>query len=441
VLSWFCSKTRPDGQVPKRRAAAPVAINFSIIPASAINHPQSRASNGTKVRTPNAMRIQPRFLISLSALAFASLQVSPAQQSGAGLAAQDQSATTLRVKGPEVLLAVTVRDKRGEMVNALSGSDLTLTEDGRPQQITSFTRDSKAPLRVGLAIDTSSSLRAAMNDERKAVGKFLETMLPDDPSAAGRASEAFLLHFDRQVELLEDFTGSRDKLQHELDSIGPSASGNRSPLGPETSDEDRADGRRRGGAAGTQLYDAIYLAADELMKLKDGRKAVILFSDGLDRGSKESLNDAIDSADRANMAIYTVYFKGQGERTENPFPNSSRRGGVGFPGSGGGRYPGGGGGYPGGGSSGGDRKSDIDGKKIMEQIATRTGGRYFEAKKTGDLNDIYTAIADELRNQYVLTYTPDKRINEDEYHKIVLKAKKDDLSVATREGYYTPDSK
>jgi von Willebrand factor type A domain. len=355
--------------------------------------------------------------------------------------AQNQPMATLRVKGPEVLLGVTVRDKRGEMVNSLTSADITLTENGRPQQITSFVREGKAPLRLGLAIDTSSSLRTAMNDERKAAGQFLATMLPDDASAAGRASEAFLLHFDREVELLQDFTNTRDALQHELDNVGPSSRASRNAQGPETADDDREGGRRRGGASGTQLYDAIYLASNELMKQKDGRKALIVFSDGVDQGSKVSLNDAIDAADRANMAIYTVYFKGQGERSENPF-SSGRRGGIGYPGSGGGRYPGGGGGYPGGGGGNGrgdNRAPDVDGRKMMEQIATRTGGRYFEAKKTGELDDIYRAIADELHNQYVLTYTPDQKINEDEYHKLVVKAKNIDYTVATREGYYTPD--
>jgi len=294
-----------------------------------------------------------------------------------------------------------------------------------------------------------------MNDERKAAGKFLEQLMPDAAATGTRAEEAFLIHFDREVELLEDFTRAREKLQHELDNLGPSEHQSHSPLGPETSDEDRSNGRRTGNGGGTQLYDAIYLAADELMKSKEGRKALVVFSDGEDRGSKENLNDAIDAADRANLAIYTIYFKGQSQRTENPFPSSGRRGGGypggggGYPGGGGG-YPGGGGGYPGGGGgypggSGGsgrdDHQAEIDGKKIMEKIATRTGGRYFEAKKKESLEDIYKDIAAELQNQYVLTYTPDQKINEDEFHKIVLKAKKDDLTVATREGYYAPDSK
>jgi len=85
---------------------------------------------------------------------------------------------------------------------------------------------------------------------------------------------------------------------------------------------------RSGGRGGTQLYDAIFLAADELMKSKDGHKALVVFSDGQDRGSKDTLNDAIDAADRANLAVYTVYFRGEEERTNSGFPGN-RRGGMG----------------------------------------------------------------------------------------------------------------
>jgi VWFA-related protein len=80
----------------------------------------------------------------------------------------------------------------------------------------------------------------------------------------------------------------------------------------------------------------------------------------------------------------------------------------------------------------------VDGKKIMEKIATRTGGRYFEAKKKDNLDEIYAQIAEELRGQYLLTYTPDVVDNEGGFHKIALKASKDDLQVVTREGYFAP---
>ena len=175
------------------------------------------------------------------------------------------------------------------------------------------------------------------------------------------------------------------------------------------------------------------------MAPKDGRKALIVFSDGADRGSKETLNDAVDAADHANVAVYTIFFKGEQEDKGfgNGYPGN-RRGGMG-----GGGYPGGGGGWPGGG--GGRRRepdstaaNGQDGKKIMERIAVRTGARYFELKKKENLDEIYGQIAEELRGQYLLTYTPDKVDNDGGYHKIALKANKDDLIVVTREGYYAP---
>jgi VWFA-related protein len=380
----------------------------------------------------------------LIALLFVGFAVGMRAQQTEAKPASDQPVATLKVKAREVLLPVTVRDKHGAMVTNLTAADFTLTEDGRPQTIKSFTRESNLPFRLGLVVDTSRSMSSAMDSERKAAGKFIDLMLPENPDNAKKGDEAFLIHFDREVELLEDFTNSREKLHHELDDMGPTPQERHSASGPETSGDDRGGygGRAGRGHGGTQLYDAIYLAADELMKSKDGRKALVVFSDGADHGSKETLNDAVDAADRANLTVYAIYFKGQEERNENPF-SGGRRGGMGggMPGGGGG-YPGGGGGYPGGGGGrrGGDQKSDVDGRKIMEKIATRTGGRYFEAKKKDNLEDIYNQIADELRNQYLLTYTPDKTSDsDDEFHKIALKAKKDDLTVATREGYYTAD--
>jgi len=369
---------------------------------------------------------------------------SPAQQP-----ASDKPVLTLKVQAREVLLPVTVRDKHGALVTSLKISDFTLTEDGRPQVIKSFTRESNLPFRLGLLADTSRSVSGALDNERKAAGKFVDQMLPANPKTGSEGDEAFLIHFDREVELLEDFTNSRDKLHHELDDMGPSRGGNNSQ-GPETTGDERGGEARGMHGGGTQLYDAIFLAADELMKPRDGRKALVVFSDGVDRGSKETLNDAVDAADRANVAVYTIYFKGEQERSQdNGFPEDRRRGnGSGYPGGRGGGYPGGGypgGGYPGGGGGrrGGTREQGVDGKKIMEKIATRTGGRYFEAKKKDNLEDIYNQIAEELRGQYLLTYTPDKVDNDGGFHKIALKASKDDLQLVTREGYYAPggDSK
>jgi hypothetical protein len=363
---------------------------------------------------------------------------------------------TLHVQAREVLLPVTVRDKHGALVMDLNKGDFTLTEDGRPQTIKSFTRESNLPFRVGLLVDTSRSVQAAMESERAAASKFVDLMLaaeekadaPQEPGAGAKSAardksnEGFLIHFDNEVELLQDFTSSREKLHQELEGMS-STRKREDPNGPETTGDERD--HRSHGRNGTQLYDAIFLASDELMKQKDGRKALVLFSDGVDHGSKDTLNDAVDAADRANLAVYTIYFKGEETRSEGfGFPGGGHHGG-GYPGGGGGYprgggYPGGGGGYPGGGGhgGGGDKHEAADGKKIMLQIASRTGGHAYEAKKKEDLSAIYNQIAEELRGQYLLTYTPDVMDKEGGYHKIALKANKGDLTVATREGYYAP---
>jgi VWFA-related protein len=378
-------------------------------------------------------------ILGLPLLTVASLAQQPATQKPAS----DQPVSTLKIQAREVVLPVTVRDKKGALVTSLRISDFALTEDSRPQVIKSFTRESNLPFRVGLLVDTSRSVSGALESERKAAGKFVDLMLPADPKANGAKDEGFLIHFDREVELLEDFTNSREKLHRELDDMGPSRASQNNTQGPETSGDDR-ERQRPTRSGGTQLYDAIYLASDELMKPKDGRKALVIFSDGVDRGSKETLNDAVDAADKANVSVYTIYFKGEQEGGQNyGFPGQGRRGGMGgggYPGGGGG-YPGGGGGYPGGGGrrGGGDeRREEVDGKKIMEKIATRTGGRYFEAKKKDNLDEIYGLVAEELRGQYLLTYTPDVVDKEGGFHKIALTASNKDLQVVTREGYYAP---
>ena len=352
--------------------------------------------------------------------------------------------TTIKVQTNEVLLPVTVIDKKGALVTTLKASDFTLTEDGRPQAIKSFTAQSNLPFRLGLLVDTSRSVYSAMENERKAADKFVDQMLPADPKAGVQGDQAFLIHFDREVELLEDFTNSRDKLHHEIDAMSPTSSERNSQQGPESSGDDRRQGQsHENRMGGTQLYDAIYLASDELMKPKDGRKALVVFSDGQDRGSKETLNDAIDAADRASLEVFTIYFKGEEERPMGEFPGGHHggMGGGGYPGGGGG-YPGGGGGYPGGGGGRrGGTEPGVDGKKIMQQIASRTGGQFFEAKKKDNLEDIYGLIAGALRQQYLLTYTPDKADPDSEFHKIVLKTSNNDLTVITREGYYSGSDK
>ena len=368
-------------------------------------------------------------------------QAAPAQsapgQSAPGQAASGQAATTMSVDVKVVTLPVTVRDKKGQIVRNLTKDDFVLQEDGRPQVIKYFAQDTNLPLTLGLLVDTSLSQRTVLDQERNASKVFLDQMLTD------AKDKAFLIHFDREVELLQDLTSSHDKLQAGLEllrtsqpepgSSDPQSSDPQSPMG--TGNGQSRMNRR----AGTLLYDAIYLASDELMKKQQGRKALIVLSDGVDRGSKESLQSAIEAAQRTDTVVYSILFADKDRDSDG----SGRQGGGmgrhggGWPGGGGG-WPGGGGGPGGGGRGGGrnPREPRVDGKKILEQISKETGGRLFEVSKKEAIDQIYDSIAEELRTQYNLGYTPDKGNPDAGYHKITLTAKQKDLAVQTRDGYY-----
>jgi VWFA-related protein len=380
-------------------------------------------------------------LLSLSAIVLAAAALCPAmdaQQAGAATSAAGSQASSAKATEQQVMLPVTVHDKKGGLVTNLQKTDLTLIQDGRPQTILSLTHDSAEPFRIGLLVDTSRTVLGAIEAERKAAGSFLDQMMPAD----GGKEEAFLLHFDREVELVEDFTGSREKLHGDLEDMGPTSHQRDDSQGPETTGDDRP--HETGSARNDQLYDAIYLSADELMKNKDGRKILVVFSDGADHGSKETMNDALDAADHAGLSVYTIFFKGEKEASyDKDGLGGNHHGGISYPGSGGGNP----GGYPGSGGGGGHKQPEptsatgLDGKKIMQEIADRTGGHAYEARHTSDLEPIYKLIGDELRGQYLLTYTPDKPDGEGGFHKIALTANNKDWTVATRTGYYASEGK
>jgi VWFA-related protein len=325
-----------------------------------------------------------------------------------------------------VTMAVTVRDKHGAIVPNLTKADFTLTEDGRPQTIKYFNPDKDVPLNLGLLVDTSMSQRKVLDDERTGSQHFLDAMLTDPKD------KAFVIQFDREVDLLEDLTSNKGKLRAAIDQVG-------APQFQQTSTDDSGQnsGGHHYGGGGTMLYDSIYLASNEVLKQQQGRKAVVVLTDGVDRGSKETLNGAIEAAQRADTVVYAIYYKGEESHSNGGgFPGGGHHGGMGYPGGG---YPGGGGGYPGGGRGGQrpqSQESHVDGKKILEQICGQTGGRVFEVTKKETADQIYNTIGEEMRSQYMLGYTPDKQSTDSGYHKIVLTATKKDLTVQTRDGYY-----
>ena len=358
---------------------------------------------------------------------------------GPSMQAQD-SAATIAVDVKVVTLPVTIRDKHGKIVRDLAKDDFTLQEDGRPQTIRYFSEEANLPLTLGLLVDTSRSQTNVLDAERNASRGFLDQMLVQEKD------KAFLIHFDREVELLQDLTSSREKLQAALELLKTPSDRDRSNDPNDSGDSRSGSGSHHGG--GTQLYDAVFLASNELMKKQQGRKALVILSDGVDRGSKTFLESAIESAQRADTVVYSIYFadshredRNEGQRRGG---GMGRGGGGGWPGGGGG-WPGGGGGWPGGGGGGrggpggGQRHPEeprTDGKKILERISRETGGRFFEVSKKESVGEIYTSIVEELRTQYSMGYTPDKDSAASGYHHVTLAVKRKDLTVQTREGYY-----
>ena len=354
---------------------------------------------------------------------------------------------SLSVDAKLVIVPTVVRDKHGALVQNLAKDDFSLKVDGKPQTVRYFDHDTDVPLTLGLLVDTSQSQRSVIDSERSASTTFLDKMLA--PASATRVSDkAFIVQFARQVELLQDITDSRPKLQQALKELDTTASSTPS-FQPTANGGDDNNDHARGGTA---LYDSVFLSADEITSKQKGRRALILLTDGVDRNSKESLAEAIETAQRADTIIYAIYFKGEEQhQNNNPGgPGSGHRGG-GFPGGGGGWPGGGGGGYPGGspggGSGGGGGRGGnnypqhVDGKKILERMCGETGGRVFEVSKRDTVDTIYGEIAEELRSQYRLGFTPEIAATSDGYHEIDLEMtgaqSKNKLTVQTREGYYT----
>jgi VWFA-related protein len=322
---------------------------------------------------------------------------------------------TITVNAQLVNLPVVVRDKNGALVQNLTKEDFALSIDGHPQAIRYFATDNDLPLTVGLLVDTSGSVRSELDVERIASAAFLDEMM--NAPANRTPDQAFLIQFAHEADLLQDLTPSRPKLRAALNQVGTES---RDDNDQNQNTGNSGYGHHRGGfhGGGTTLYDAIYLASDQLMRKQHGRKALVLLTDGEDRGSMETLQSAIAAAQRSETVVYAIYFKGEQH---------------GYGGHGGG-FGGHGGGYPGGGRG---QENHVDGKKVLEQIAGETGSRMFEVSGNQTFDTIYTQIAEELRSQYRLGYTPDAATAAEGFHHIDLTLTKDKkLLVQKREGYY-----
>jgi VWFA-related protein len=332
-----------------------------------------------------------------------------------------QEPPTYKVDVNVVNVLATVRDQKGRIVSDLSKDDFILEEDGKQQEIRYFSRQTDLPLTIGLLVDTSMSQLHLIEDERSASYQFLDQVLRPE------RDQAFVIKFDFDAELLQDLTKSRDLLQKALNALKAPLQLRRSENGEE--DPVRPDvvfaqfpggypggypGGRRGGGrqggpypggqrrtqgGGTVLYDSVFLASDEILRTQEGRKAIMLISDGVDHGSKVKEKEATDAAHRADVLIYSIRY----------YDSSAYAGTFGGEGS--------------------------TGAKALKTLSQETGGRMFEVTKKLTLKDIYDQIQEELRNQYNIGYTP-SATGGTEFRRIKLLTKDGKLQVVTRNGYY-----
>jgi len=290
---------------------------------------------------------------------------------------------TLKVNVNVVNVYAVVHDHK-RLVPDLNKDDFELTEDNVPQEIRYFSRQSDTPLTLALAVDTSPSQQGVLYAEQQAAKQFVREVL--------RPKDAFaVLHFDLEVELLQDFTRDVQYLTKAIDETQINGGGAR-PM-PSTFPTN--------GACCTQLYDAVYLAAHDLLGNEAGRKVLILVTDGQDEGSKETLNEAVESAQKADVIIYSILL----------VDRSAYGGGMWY-----------------------------SGESALGKLSNETGGRVIRADNERNTSEAFQEIAAELRTQYQLGYTPSNNKADGTYRHIKVRVKQGHDVVQARRGYYAPSN-
>ena len=288
---------------------------------------------------------------------------------------------TLKVSTVVVNVYAIVKDNRGRLIPNLNKEDFKLTEDDVAQQIGYFSRETDSPLTLGIMIDTSSSQEQLLATEQEQARAFIQQVLRPKDSA-------FVLRFDVEVELLQDFTSEQRLLARAIDSTVINEGGYK--LLPEPS--------AGPSVGGTHLYDALYLASNELMKSNVGRKVLIMLTDGEDQGSKVTSNGALEAAEKADVIIYSVAL------SDDSFYWAQ---GLTF-----------------------------RGNPVLKKLSGETGGQMVRVNHARDTGVAFREIADELRAQYFLGYSPSNNLRDGSFRKIRVRVRNRNDRVRVRRGYY-----
>ncbi len=289
-------------------------------------------------------------------------------------------APTFSVASVAVDLYAVVTDRNGRLVSDLEQADFEVRDDGVPQTLAHFSRGTDLPLSLGILVDTSPSQLRALFAEREEAKAFVGGVL-----AAG--DQAFVMRFDLDVELLQGFTGDLALLRQAIDRTRINTS-ERSLLPDPT-------GKARGG---TRLHDALYLAANELMKAELGRKVVILVTDGVDQGSMVKRRTALEAAERADLIVYAVSVSDPAFYWV--------------------------------------RDQSFEGEASLARLAGETGGRLVQVGDGRDSGAAFREIAVELRAHYRLGFSPSGGGRDGSYHRIEVRVVRGAFKVRTRRGYF-----
>ncbi len=296
-----------------------------------------------------------------------------------------EESQVLKVNVNLVDVYFSVHDKTGFITN-LTKNDCQVAEDHNPQTIKRLTQEKNLPLTIGILLDTSGSQTNVLPLEQESGARFLKEVLhPKD--------EAFLISFDVNVDLLSDYTNSANELRRAINKASINAASSSAGIpgiggGPFPTSNPR----------GTLLYDAVYLGAHDKLQSQTGRKVLVILTDGEDQGSQETIKSAIEAAQKANVIVYPILIADRA---------SYAAAGMIYTGS-----------------------------SQMEQLARETGGRVINVGNSGrKLEDAFDQIQDELRTQYLLSYTPTNREADGKYRKIDLDCGKG-AKVQARKGYY-----
>lgn len=290
---------------------------------------------------------------------------------------------TMKVNVDVVNLFFNVKDKKGGLIPGLTKTDFQVIEDGKPQNIKYFSADSNQPLTLGILIDSSLSQERVLGMEKEVGAAFLKNVLR-------QKDEAFVISFDVNVDLLQDFTSSTRELSAALNRARINGGGGGGGIpglggGPVPTAAPR----------GTLLYDAIYLASHDKLSHEVGRKAMIILTDGEDQGSQLNIKEAQEAAQKSDSIVYVLLIADRGFY---------------------------------GGFYSGDRE--------MKKLAEETGGRVIEVgNKFEKLQAAFDQISNELRSQYNIGYTPTNSKRDGTYRKVQIKTK-ENYKVQARAGYY-----